>query len=313
MGIISILVLIGLGVFQNSQILQFKPFWFVNSMIESTDKLYLPKLASFRFNQTNVLISILLELFLLGVFFIGNLGVRILGIFRLIFDGFKQKLNQFDVLIIFIFFISFLIPLFFVQKGTAWNTIQFFYYFLFFANLYLAKFFSQLYLKSKIFTLILLIITCLTSFGTLKDYFGNPPPSALPSNEINALSFLKNQPAGFVLNYPYDQYLKNKMSTPIPLYAYETTAYVSAFSGNPTFLEDEINLDITGFNWQNRKTESTKFFQSHDKFFARGFLVNNQISYIYLVNQQNFILSPSDLQIDQIFSQDGVKIYRVRK
>jgi hypothetical protein len=312
-GIISILILFSLGVFNNSQLLEFKPFWFVNSMIESIDKFYWPKLASFRFNQTNVLISILVEGFLVGIFFIGNLGTRILGIFRLISDGLKNKLDQIDFLIIFIFLISFLIPLLFVQKGTAWNTIQFFYYFLFFANLYLAKFLSTLYSKNKIFTLILLIITCLTSFGTLKDYFGNPPPSALPKNEINALNFLKNQPSGYVLTYPYDQYLKNKMSTPIPLYAYETTAYVSAFSQKSAFLEDEMNLNITGFDWQSRKTESQKFFASNDKFFARGFLINNQISYIYLVNQQNFTLNSKDLQIDQIYNQDGVEIYKVRK
>ena len=312
-GITSLLILFSLGVFKSSQLLEFQPFWFVNSMIESIDKFYWPKLASFRFNQTNVLVSILVEAFLVGVFFVGNLGIRILGIFKLIIDGFKKKLNQFDTLIIYIFFIAFIIPLLFVQKGTAWNTIQFFYYFLFFANLYLAKFLSNIYSKNKIITLFILLITCLTSFGTLKDYFGNPPPSALPKNEITALNFLKNQPFGYVLTFPYNRYLKNDMSTPIPLYAYETTSYVAAFSQKPTFIEDEMNLDITGFDWTSRLAESEKFFNSKDKFFTRGFLVNNQIKYIYLINKQNFIIDQNDLQIDQIFNQDEVKIYQVRR
>jgi hypothetical protein len=312
-GIVSLSILFSLGVFHNSQLLEFKPFWFVNSMIESIDKLYWPKLASYRFNQTNFLISILIEIFLIGVFFIGNLGIRILGIFKLFFDGIKNRLNQFDILTIFILIFSFFIPLLFVQKGTAWNTIQFFYYFLFFINLYLAKFLSNTYSKNKTIAFVLLIITCLTSIGTLKDYFGNPPPSALPQTEIQALSFLKNQPSGNVLTYPYDKYLKNKMVTPIPLYAYETTSYVSAFSQKPTFLEDEMNLDITGFNWQSRRTDSEKFFTSQDKFFARGFLINNQIGYIYLVNQQKINLNQEDLQINQIYDHDGIKIYQVRK
>jgi len=310
MGIVSFLILLSLGVFKGNQLLEYKPLWFIHSMIESIDKLYWPKLASFRYNQTNILISFFLEISLIGLFFIGNLGTRVLGIFNF----FHQKVkNHFDFLVIFIFIISFVIPLLFVQKGTAWNTIQFFYYFLFFANFYLAKFLSEIFSKNKIIAFILIIISCITSFGTLKDYFGNPPPSALPKNEIDALTFLKNQPYGYVLTYPYDQYLKNNMSTPIPLYAYETTSYVSAFSQKPVFLEDEMNLDITGFDWKTRRNDSINFFNSNDKYFTRGFLVNNQIKYIYLLNQQSLVANPTDLQIDQIFDQNGVKIYQVRR
>ncbi|MFA5750177.1 MAG: hypothetical protein WC895_03065, partial [Candidatus Shapirobacteria bacterium] len=98
------------------------------------------------------------------------------------------------------------------------------------------------------------------------------------------------------------------------LYAYETTSYVSAFSQKPTFLEDEMNLDITGFDWQSRKIESDKFFTSQDKFFTRGFLINNQISYIYLVNNnQSFKIDSNDIQVDIIFNNSQIKIYKVRK
>ena len=103
------------------------------------------------------------------------------------------------------------------------------------------------------------------------------------------------------------------MTTPIPLYAYETTAYVSAFSNKQTFLEDEMNLDITGFNWQQRRTEEEKFFTTTDKFFARGFLINNKISYIYLVGDQNFTLSLSDLQINELFNNGQIRIYKVQR
>ncbi|MDD4938448.1 MAG: hypothetical protein PHX34_05605, partial [Candidatus Shapirobacteria bacterium] len=224
----------------------------------------------------------------------------------------KQQIN-FNRLIIPLFFISFLIPLLFVQKGTAWNTIQFFYYFLFFANFYFAQFLSRLWKKNKILVITLLLISSITTFSTLKDYFGNPPPSALPNSEMEALNFLKKQSFGYILTYPYDGFIKNNMSTPIPLYAYETTAYVSAFSQKPTFLEDEMNLNITGFNWQNRRVEEEKFFTTNDKFFARGFLLNNQIDYIYLLKDQSFSLDNNDLQIDLIFQNDEVKIFKVRK
>jgi len=313
MGLASILILSVLGVLKGGQLLEFKPFWFTHSMIESLDKFYLPKLASFRFNQTNILISIFLEIGLIFIFLVGNLGTRILGFFTIFSKTVKKEINDFDKLIIFIFSFSFLIPLFFVQKGTAWNTIQFFYYFIFFANFYFAQFLSKLWSKYKILVLFLLIFSSITSFGTLKDYLGNPPPSSLPNSEIEALSFLKNQGDGFVLTYPYDKYKKNNMTTPLPLYVYETTAYVSAFSGKQTFLEDEMNLDITGFDWKQRRIEEEKFFSSTDHFFARGFLINNNISYIYLVGDQNFSLSTSDLQINEIFNNSQVRIYKVQR
>jgi len=254
-----------------------------------------------------------LEIGLIFVFLVGNLGTRSLGFFTLISKKVRKELNNFDKLIIFVLFFSFLIPLLFIQKGTAWNTIQFFYYFLFFSNFYFAQFLSNLWLKHKFLILVLLFISCLTSFGTLKDYFGNPPPSSLPNAEIEALEFLKNQKDGYILTYPYDKYKKGKMTTPIPLYAYETTSYVSAFSGKQTFLEDEMNLDITGFNWQQRRTDEEKFFTTSDKYFARGFLLNNNIDYIYLVNDQEFSISDFDLQIEEIFNNSQVRIYQVEK
>jgi hypothetical protein len=184
---------------------------------------------------------------------------------------------------------------------------------LFFTNLYLAQFISKNYQKHRLIILILIIIGSIGSFGTLKDYFGNPPPSSLPTSEVKALNFLKNQPSGYVLTYPYDKYLKDKLKTPIPLYAYETTAYVSAFSHKSVFIEDEMNLDITGFNWPKRRQEAINFFTSNDKYYSRGFLINNKIQYIYLLNNQLISLNHNELQVDTIYDYDGIKILKVQR
>jgi len=313
MGIFSVFILKMIGVFDNTSLLEFKPFWFTHSMIESLDKLYWPKLASFRYNQTNYFISIIIEIFLVLLFLVGNLGFRILGLIKISNSFFSKKINDFTLLSIPFLSLSFLFPLLFVQKGTAWNTIQFFYYFTFIVNFYFASFLSNIFNKLKFFTAILLLITCIGSLGTLKDYLGNPPPSNLPVSEIKALFFLKNQPFGYVLTYPYDKYIKKNMNTPIPLYAYETTSYVSAFSEKPTFLEDEMNLDITGFDWEKRRQDSIDFFNGDNKYFSRGLLVNNNISYIYLTNNQKINLSQLDLGIDKIYDQDGINIYKVQR
>lgn len=322
--IVSITILYSLGVLQNSSLLEFKPLWFVHSMVESIDKFYLPKLAAYRIilSQNLSLIKlplyIAIESILIFIFLVGNMGFRILG-FHQIYQKIKhQDFNQLENLAIILMSISFIIPMLFVQKGTAWNTIQFFYYFLFFSNLFFAQKLSQL-VKSKSFSktilvILILIFSNITTFTTIKDYLGNPPPAAIPKNEIEALVFLKSQPDGIVLTYTYDKYLKNKFpTTPIPIYAYETTAYVSAFSTKQTFLEDEMNLDITGFDWKTRRLLVEKFFASNDQYFARGFLVDNQINYIYLINGQKFTLGPSQLQINKIFDNNAVQIYKVQR
>ena len=292
----------------------FKPFWFINSLIESPDRLYIPFLANMRYSlESTSLIGprlIFLYLFSIGVFYLGNFAWRLLGIFSI-----KSYKNILKLPLIFTIFITALIPLFFIQKGTSWNTIQFMYYSLFLSNIFLTLFLIRLKpAKFNKFIFILIIITTLISnWEIIQRYLSNPAPAVLPFAETEALNFLKNQKDGFILTYPYDEYKKKNMIAPIPLYAYETTSYVSAFSGKKTFLEDEMNLEITGFDWKNRLTGEEKFFTTSDKFFARGFLINNNIDYIYLVADQNLSLSVLDLQITEIFNNGQVRIYKVQK
>ena len=314
----SVLIMYLLGIFSNSgQSLVFKPLWFTHSLIESIDKLYLPRLASFRTNLSSQIFSyklpvlILIEISIFGAFLIGNMGTRFLGFFTLFPKIFTRKIRDIDFLFIAIMVISLFFPLFFVQKGTAWNTIQFFYYFLFISNFYFAEFLSNIKFFPLIF--ILLLLTIPTTYSTLKDYFGSPPPTAILTNEIKALSFLRDLDDGIVLTYPYDKFKKGNISTPIPIHLYETTAYVSAMTGKSIFLEDEMNMDITGYDWKKRREESVNFFSGSDQFFARGFLLNNEIDYVYLVDNQNFNFSNLEIGVSQIYNDSQIKIYKVQK
>jgi hypothetical protein len=150
----------------------------------------------------------------------------------------------------------------------------------------------------------------------LPNYLGKIPPAALFTDELKALDFLSQQPPGTVLTVPYDRYLRSSFtSTPIPLYAYETTAYVSAYSKHPTFLEDEMNLNNSGYQYDSRRQSSIAFFQQKNIFQDRGFLVNNQIDYIYITGLQReiFPLSISDLFLDKIFDNNYSLIYKVQR
>lgn len=307
--ITTIICLLIIGTSNTGFPFEFKPLWFVHSLIESIDKLYLPRLAALRINLTQqlfspkIIILFLIEIIITSIFIIGNFGTRILGFKEIL----KDKLS-FKFLVIVI---GLIIPLLFIQKGTAWNTIQFLYYSLFFANYYFAKFLAKQ--KNKLIIILLIILTIPTTYTTLKNYFGNPPPSSIPAAELYGLAYLKTQANGIVLTYPFDKFKKNNIDTPIPMYLYETTAYVSALSDKITYLEDEMNLEITGYDYKKRHQESINFFASKSNFEARGFLLNNKIDYIYLVNDQKLPFQKEDLGLAEIFNNGHNSIFRVLK
>ncbi|MFH1601740.1 MAG: hypothetical protein ABIB61_02165 [Candidatus Shapirobacteria bacterium] len=298
----------------------FNPLWFVHSMIESPDRFYWPKLALARYYLSANglgLRLVLVELFGISIFLLGNLGIRVIGLVELVKKTISKKIRNFDWFLIFGLLASLFPAFLFTQKGTAWNTIQFFYYFLFFLNLYTASFLSRLNQKrgifAKLFLGLLLIITLPTSLSSLRGYLGANPPAVLPVEERAGLDFLKSKPEGVVLTYPYDAYLKADFPTPLPLYVYETTAYVSAFSQKISFLEDEMNLTIVGASWPKRKEEVENFFETENQALARGILLNNRIDYVYLAGEQKLSLSEVDLGLEMIFSNKLVKIYQVRR
>ncbi len=315
----SFLILYYFGVFSGGSGLVFKPFWFIHSLVESLDKLYIPSLATLRQNLALQAFSwkfpflIILEIILLLIFFVGNLGTRIIALPLIVL---KKKKTDLDRVLLLISLFAFLFPLFFVQSGTTWNTIQFFYYLLFIFNLYFAQALSKLSSSKKHAPLFFLIIlfTIPTSISTLKGSLGNPAPATVSHNELKALSFLKEQEQGTVLTYFWDKDRKQNLKTPIPLRFYETSAYVSALSTQPVFLEDQMNLDITGYPWQERRTLVVDFFEKRlDQYQSRGFLVNNDISYIYLHSPDSLPQDEVDLGVEKIFDSGNVKIYQVLK
>ncbi len=311
LGIISLIVALFIFFQFNSQsgnLLVFKPLWFTNSMIESPDRFYVPYLANMRYAlEASGRIGprlIFIHLLAISIFIIGNFSWRIIGFF-----DYSKKHFAYLISII----ICSIIPILFIQNGTAWNTIQFIYYGLFLSNVLLAYYLSK---HHHLWLNLLIIFTFLiASIPTIKNYLGNPAPSSLPPSEILALKFLSQQPSGTVLTYPYDKYLKKSLSSPIPLYAYETTSYVAAFSHQQTFVDDYMNLANSGFDYQTRLQASTNFFLQQSEFQDRGFLVNNQIDYIYLTGQQiqKTNINPAKMYLTKIYDQPDVIIYRVQR
>ena len=301
-----------------SGLLVYKPFWFINSMIESPDRIYIPYLANMRYTLEMSgkigprYLALMISTFFL--FIIGNFSWRLIGLMKSI-----RQLNYFNSVLFLNIVILTVIPTLFIQKGTSWNTIQFLYYALFLSNILLAKYLSGVASKpkGKILISLIFISYLLPLFGSLPNYLGKIPPASLPISEQQALKFLSIQTKGTVLTVPYDPFLKLSFkATPIPLYAYETTAYVSAYSRQLTYLEDEMNIQNSGYDLISRKKASLDFFAGRRNIFQdRGFLVNNQIDYIYITGlQKNIVnLDTANLYIQKIYDNSDTLIYRVQR
>lgn len=285
----------------------FKPFWFLETMMQFPDRVGWTRFGEAMVNYKlagNLVKGLLAYLIAFFIFWYGNIGTRL---FAEIYSVklLRKKREWFDIFVISSIVIGLAIPMFFVQKGTAWNTIQFFYYSLFFIALISGYVVERIimYVKPKqklVFAALLIVLTIPTTIDVLKHYLPETPPAMVSKQEYAALGYLAEQPDGVVLVPPFDRSIGQYDPAPRPLYVYESTSYVSAFSGKQVFLEDEVNLDITGFNWQERKDQIQYFFEHPNK----DFLILNNIEYIYIPKKYGF-----KLDFVKLFENDEITIY----
>lgn len=297
-----------------------QPFWFLETMMSYSDRLGWDKFYSAM--TTYKMGGIWLKVFLAYgvaflIFVIGNMGLRVIG-FYYYFKILKNKI-KIDWVIIFIttiLIIAILIPMFFVQKGTPWNTIQFFYYYLFFFSI-LAGIVAG-WISNK-FIIIFIIFAIISSWVTLQHYLPKMPQAKISSNEIEALQFLRKLPDGIVLTYPFNSDKAKQAIAPRPLYLYESTSYVSAFSSKDVYLEDEVNLNIMGYNWKDRRKKVFEFIFNLDSEKGKEFLKINNIKYLYLAKNasplvgEQLKLGPTELGLEKLFENEEVEIFKIRE
>jgi hypothetical protein len=327
-GTLTISVLLFSNLSGSNNIIIFKPLWFMESLFGSVDRFYWPRFAGALLNYKlgHVWLKMFPAYFLaLIIFIVGNFGSRLISFLWVFKKGIKLSNYQYnDILIVTIIISGIVIPTFFVQSGTPWNTIQFMYYSLIFSGLLSGIFFGKFiesnndsffksFIVKKLLIVIVLIFTLPTTIGTLLyNYLPGRPPAMISNSEIEALNFLKTQTDGIVLTQPFNIAAANLAvsNPPRPLYLYESTAYVSAYSDKITYFEDKVNLDITGYDWQIRQHEADRFFND-PTYDGKYELINKKkIKYIYVVK---VLESSKDLHItdDKIFENSDIKIYKV--
>jgi len=288
----------------------FQPFWFLETMMGLSDRIgwvrFSEAMVNYKFGHV-WLKGILAYGASFAVFILGNFGTRLIFLKDIL-----KKRDPINFFFLSIILAGVVIPTFFLQKGTPWNTIQFIYYSLFFSGI-LAGIAMEKF--GKLGLTLIVLATIPTTILSLKDvYIPSRPPAMLSNQEFEALNFLKKQPDGIVLTYPFDP-VKSKdaeINPPRPLYLYASTAYVSAFSAHPTFLEDEINLDIMNYEWKDRRTEILNWYKEPDQIKVREFLSRNNIKYIYWLKGQRALLGETQLGLARIFENKEVDIYVVK-
>lgn len=292
-----------------------QPFWFLETMMSYSDRLGWERFysAMTTYKMGHIWFKgILAYAAAFVIFVVGNMGLRVIGFYAIK----RAKIDSLLVFIVSICIGGVIIPMFFVQNGTPWNTIQFFYYYLFFFAVLAGIVMSQIKSKSKY--IVFAIFAIFSSWSTLQHYLPKMPQAIISNDEIEALNFLLREPEGIVLTYPFDSDKAKAANNnpPRPLYFYDSTAYVSAFSGKQVFLEDEVNLNIMGYDWKSRRNEVLQFISNLDPVRGKEFLDKNNIKYLYLVKENSPLqgellkLGSADLGLKKIFENKVSILYR---
>lgn len=294
----------------SSQIIVWEPGWFLQTMMAVSDRVNWPRfyeaMINYRLaNNWPKFAAAYLVAFIIFVF--GNLGVRAIGVSEFV------KKNFWHSLFLGITILGFLTPMFVLQSGTPWNTIQFSYYSLLFsavvAGVVVAK------VNSKLLMGVVVLASVAGTWGTLQHYLPSRPPAQISNRELEALNFLAKQPEGTVLTVPFDRNAADAAvnNPPRPLYLYESTAYVSAFTDKPVFMEDEVNLNITGFDWNARRTQAIALLNSQNPETIKKFWQDNDISYVYFLPEVQLAFGDNELGATQIFDNGQFRIWKINE
>lgn len=311
----------------------FEPWWFIRTMVVSGDRLNWIDHELRRQHYIWVgtwkawLRVIQLETTAFAIFLFGNLGMRFLGLFILIYQWvqmFKpKKLKLIEVLLLGMILGSFAMPILFIQKGISYNNIQFIQYFLLLVGFYAAIFTDNVMKRVKnttiktAFAIIVVTFAVPTVIGNFNEFYGpgRKPLAVVTNEELSALNFLKNitPEDSVILSVPFEKYLNERYkSQPWPIYTWYPTAYIPAIASRRTYLSSEEQVDITGYDYKERLNNMLKFFSQKDFEWNKEFLNNSGVDYVYVAeNQMEEPLKEFENNLKLVFSNSQVKIYKV--
>lgn len=302
----------------SNKFLIWEPWWFIRTMVVAPDKLNWIDLELRRqtyITEDNLKRVIQLELTAFLIFFLGNLGMRFLGLWYLVKSLKSVFKNYFNLLFLSIIIISFTFPLLFLQKGVASNTIQFFQYFLLLTGIASGITTAKLIGRTKpiiyktTISILIIMLAIPTQVALIYGFYSRPPLAKISAEELTGLSFVKsNTPLNsIILTPPYNRYLDLKSKIP-DIWDWSDTAYVAAFTGRRLYIADLEQVDIMGYDYQRRLNIQKEVFETNDSFTLGEILTSNKIDYLYFPKnlRPNVDLSQS---LKQTFENQAVEIW----
>lgn len=183
-----------------------------------------------------------LESWTLLLFALMNFGTRLIGLGVFLDRKLRTHLSTDDLIITFVAATTFAIPVFFVQDGGWYNTMQFLYYGIFLASFPAGKVVSALATArarrwGRSIVVILILLTLPNAFEQLR--FLTAAQNVIPASEVAVLTKLAKAPQGTV-------YISN------PEYK---NAVVPALSGKTAYYLDVDQLMVTHVDYQARQRE----------------------------------------------------------
>jgi hypothetical protein len=284
------------------------PGWILTEMVVGEDKLNLPKLAEIETyyrntNQIKGLIKIKSIEFI--IYFIGNLGTRLLGLLTLVYfiikkdDDFSKK--RVLLFCFFCFLTSFSIPLLFNLGSNAHNIVQFtpygFVILSIFTAIMIDNFLTYLKQRKKSFiaSFFLIFIIIISIPVNIKNFVEKIkyPPDFLEKEEIFAMDYMKNN-----LSRDYNILIDTNQFRYDPI-------YIAAFSEKKIFLSSPSYAKQTGVDYRHHlKLINDQFYGQIDTVILK----NNNIKFIYLLKKNDLDNQRRNVVIKNAISDNKLKI-----
>lgn len=291
-------------------ILSWRPLATIHPIIEESGLAYLPRLATLRYAvqaQGMWAKLIVVEAFTVVIFVILNWGTRLIGIGSWLRRTQNKQERGFHLVLSTGIILGLLMNALLVQRGEWWNTVQFLYYALALTSIYAAETLARLLsgkIWGKLAAALIILATLPNAYDTLRIFASFPPHAYISDKEMTAMQELGKQTAGVTLALPVAPIASTDEVYPRPLYTLYDTAYVAAFSGSQTYLNDIVQLKLTGIDYSAR-LESVKAYDCR---------ILEQVNYLYVAGPQGQIepwQKCGQAAIKTIYKNDEAGVYRV--
>ena len=298
----------------STSFLIFEPWWYIRTMIVEPSRLNLldwelrRQTYIYEHNWKRV---IWLEGLGLLIFFFGNLGMRLIGLWDFLKQTKESIKNYFSLVFISVILLSFILPLLFLQKGVASNTSQFLQYFLLLFGILAGIGTSKITTKFKFLILLIIILMIPTQAGLLKGFYNRPAFAKISASELEALNFVKNNTPkeSVILTPPYNQYLNLGGVTP-NIWDWSDTSYVAAFSGRRTYMDDSEQADIMGYDYNERLEIKKIIFESTDIVKVKEVLSLTGIDIVYYPKAMAPKIDLSTVGLTKIFDNQLIEVWK---